>query len=521
MRAHGRRSLRDMEARVALVALAAAVAAACSPEGATMGGLLSGQSIDQVTRSGSGYTPAVLPDPSDTVIRGWAKSLAGGTMSFFGNGQILSDAEATVTPEGSFQRAFPGTAEYRGFVMWGTLGDRVVAGVLPELPRQPTVFHEEHVIDIFTPPYGHASLADVNDATTVVAMVISARARQSGFGLAALERTTIAATLDDVVAELGDDGSPVLTFAKMVKTLDLAAGATTSGQGVFVRDGFTGAGSFLNRAWLLGHDVDYDGDAQHMADKSTAPFDAALEAAAASIDLALCYQPGVMPVVFHVDLREGTLNRNCAAVDAYKWSSKQSGKTAFFTGGVHPDCPICGPDRTTGCLTEDQVDEVNQLLGNWVPNQVPMFDDGTHGDANAGDGVWTVSFVLPYIETATSTGGAGVRLGYKYTYGLPGQGWTDSEEWPGNQRLFEVEDLSGDHIATRYDIFGDEAANKDKVNALKPSKGGCGTIAWEAGRDPECAGDSRENMIDTDGDCSPDAWDDPAPIVPLTVSCDS
>jgi MazG family protein len=55
-----------------------------------------------------------------------------------------------------------------------------------------------------------------------------------------------------------------------------------------------------------------------------------------------------------------------------------------------------------------------------------------------------------------------VRLAYKYTFGLEGQGWTDSEEWPGNQRLLELEDLTGDHRVTRWDLFGDEAAKSDE-----------------------------------------------------------
>ena len=126
---------------------------------------------------------------------------------------------------------------------------------------------------------------------------------------------------------------------------------------------------------------------------------------------------------------------------------------------------------------------------------------------------------LPYIDVAASPDGAGLRIGYKYTFGLPGQGWTDSQEWPGNQRLLELADLNDDHLIIRHDIFGDEAANKDKVNALAPAKGGCGVILWEADSDPGCAGDSRENLVDSDGDCVPDTWPDASTAVALTVAC--
>jgi len=44
-------------------------------------------------------------------------------------------------------------------------------------------------------------------------------------------------------------------------------------------------------------------------------------------------------------------------------------------------------------------------LGGLVPNQVALYDDGTHGDQRAGDGVWTYSAALP----------PGTRLPYVYT----------------------------------------------------------------------------------------------------------
>ncbi len=37
----------------------------------------------------------------------------------------------------------------------------------------------------------------------------------------------------------------------------------------------------------------------------------------------------------------------------------------------------------------------HDLLGNWVPNKVRVFDDGTHGDLVANDSIWTLEVQLP------------------------------------------------------------------------------------------------------------------------------
>jgi len=78
-------------------------------------------------------------------------------------------------------------------------------------------------------------------------------------------------------------------------------------------------------------------------------------------------------------------------------------------------------------------------LGNWVPNKIPMFDDGTHGDARAGDGIWTREVKLPEGETVL----------YKYTNsGVPGQ-WGASDEAPGLNRRLKVR-----RELVVHDVFG-------------------------------------------------------------------
>ena len=165
------------------------------------------------------------------------------------------------------------------------------------------------------------------------------------------------------------------------------------------------------------------------------------------------------------------------------------------------------------------VDQVNEILGKWRPNLVQMYDDGTHGDAVRGDNVYTLVLDLPYLPIAGSPHGRGFRIGYKYTWGLPGQGWTGSEEWPGNQRILEIVDVNGDGVVVRHDVFGDETSNKDKANLLSPQNGGCGVNFFEDEKREGCAHDTWENMIDTDGDCQPDSWPSKGPVTPIVGDC--
>jgi alpha-amylase/alpha-mannosidase (GH57 family) len=81
-------------------------------------------------------------------------------------------------------------------------------------------------------------------------------------------------------------------------------------------------------------------------------------------------------------------------------------------------------------------------LGNWTPNTVRLFDDGTHGDAAAKDGIWTIELQFP----------VGSEIQYKYTNsGEPGM-WQPSEEFAQSNRAFTVED--GTDTMIRHDEFG-------------------------------------------------------------------
>lgn len=79
-------------------------------------------------------------------------------------------------------------------------------------------------------------------------------------------------------------------------------------------------------------------------------------------------------------------------------------------------------------------------LGEWVPNTVAMYNDGTHGDEIAGDCVWSLMVDLP----------RNAEIHYKYTLGGR-KGMWDGDECPGKHRTLVVND--GDRIVIR-DEFG-------------------------------------------------------------------
>jgi hypothetical protein len=84
-----------------------------------------------------------------------------------------------------------------------------------------------------------------------------------------------------------------------------------------------------------------------------------------------------------------------------------------------------------------------ERLGNWKPNIIPLYDDGTHGDKSAGDGIWSLLVDMP----------VGVEVQYKYTNnGTPGV-WAPGEEFPLRNRTFRAESSSPTPTILR-DIFG-------------------------------------------------------------------
>jgi hypothetical protein len=83
-------------------------------------------------------------------------------------------------------------------------------------------------------------------------------------------------------------------------------------------------------------------------------------------------------------------------------------------------------------------------LANWTPNKVRMFDDGTNGDAKAGDGIWSLAFTFP----------AGTRVEYKYTNSGAVGVWSPSEEFPVANRTLVVSPRAGEAALFTKDRFG-------------------------------------------------------------------
>lgn len=438
-----------------------------------------------------------LPDVQDNVIHGVVAAGKAEVKAAVG-GKIIKGVSATANANGEFELHLPGVQTFTGLVLSAMAANGQYLDLVPNVPAQASVFNGEAMLALSSLNWSYPQV-DLN--STAAALLIRGKLLLEGKTMNSLSVHAIAQAQADLKNLSGSDPG-VKAFFDYVGTL---------------MQGSAGKGPLFT---LNLPDKATTGDLLSQAlDDSKQAFTDKLTKAAAAFHFHVCYSKSQIAVVFMVNMSAGQKDGNCQAVNTFDWAKNEPGKHVYITGGVHKTTPICGKDRNTACLTQAQVDQVNKVLGNWVPNQVRMYDDGTHGDAEAGDSIYTITFKLPYIPLDASPDHRGVRLGYKYTFGHAGQGWTDSEEWPGNQRLIELEDVNGDGIVTRYDIFGDETSNKDKANQLTPANGGCGVDLWETDKRSKCGHDTWENRVDTNGDCKPDSWAKPGNVSAITVSC--
>lgn len=313
-----------------------------------------------------------------------------------------------------------------------------------------------------------------------------------GDGVTTGTRTVIRADFDSATANPAQE---LLGMVERILTrFDANSGATDPyffGVPV-LSDAFVVTTSPLETDWLFQSPLDYDGDG--VSENTTADFDAKLGEVAELYDPEGCPDPVKVRVVFTVDFTSGTQDGNCAVVNRFKWAVDEPGKQMFFVGWVHVDSPIQDP-------------VVGALLGGGVPNQIPMYDDGTNGDEVSGDGIWTVSFGVP----------KGIRVGYKYTWGMRGAPWTGSEEWPGNSRLLEVVDVNADDLVYRRDVFGDEATNKDRMNLFNGLPGN--VIDWITDLHA-CGPEVHEQRFTPHVACQCGAaWATPNSVGPITIAC--
>ncbi|HEY4219805.1 MAG TPA: Ig-like domain-containing protein, partial [Myxococcota bacterium] len=194
-------------------------------------------------------------------------------------------------------------------------------------------------------------------------------------------------------------------------------------------------------------------DALALASVEPSQYSAALEAAVDASLVPIVCDPSQILVMFTVDASGQGKDGNGAP--QFIRQPPKEGKI-FLGITLDPTSPV--------------PDSAGALRPRLTPNdpETEMLDDGSNGDEVAGDGVFTKTLALP----------RGMRVLYKYTDGSPNEGFTNTEEWPGNARILVVDDVltnsgSGqpDCLVVRRDTFGDEASNKDFVN-LNAKKGG-------------------------------------------------
>jgi len=450
----------------------------------------------------------LLPDAADNVVTGTVEHAPDGTAvkAFLATGEALEGIIGSVQ-DGSFSIRFPGNTGYSGVYLDARWTSGQALAIVPNLPRQVSVLDPERVIALGQDAPGMSPLSAKSTAFT---LALWGKALSENKAPSSLSPGVIRESSAMLAGQHQAGNTAVTDFVDLVGSLldgvgDLAGfpfpGAPGTGAGVV---------DLVDSEFVSGIDG-----------VTVESFEESLLMATGEVDVESCLAADKIRVVFLVDMRAGARDGNCNDADPFKWASDTPDKTMYFNGGVHETTPVCNnKGEESACLADATVDAANKTLGNWVPNTIQMYDDGTRGDVVKGDAIYTLSLELPFFSTGSLvSGGRGVRLGYKYSWGQPGDGWTETEEWPGNQRLLELTDLNGDGIVTRMDVFGDEASNKDKANGLSPANGGCGVNFWEDDMKQGCGHDTRENMVDTDGDCIPDSWPQPGSASPVTVDC--
>ena len=237
---------------------------------------------------------------------------------------------------------------------------------------------------------------------------------------------------------------------------------TTATSASFAHATLIGGTSPLSADWLVkqrdfGDPVDYTGDGA--ADLTTTAFDTLLGTVAMLYKPEGCPDPTRIRLVFTVDFNPGCQSGSGGPLNRFLWTTDKPGKQMFFVGWIHMESGFQNP-------------AIGKLLGNGVPNILAMHDDGTNGDEVAGDGTYTIYFDVPRDPLGVKK----LRIGYKYTWGFQGQQWSGSEEWPGNSRIIQVDDMNGDGFVYRRDVYQDEASNKDKSNL---NAKGSGSLGWD------------------------------------------
>jgi len=385
---------------------------------------------------------------------------------------FLVDAAGEATPafesrveNGTYEAGFVAQG-YSGVRIRAVQGAAVLEAFLPEMEF-------EHVLEGM----------DLSAESTASVKLIEGFMGPAGLTLSSLSDNNLCIA-QKKLAVYYDDGGPQTELATIMgrvldkanKTVDTT---TYTFQSPVVSATSEVETSALNPNWLARNAFDYD--ASGTLNQTTDAFDAVFLAALPAVDLSAPPDPSLTRTVFSVDFNEGKLNGACGEINRFKWVRDEPGRQMYFVGGIHQTSPVQDP----------QIDAMLGNRGGWTPNQIRMYDDGSHGDETASDNIWSISFDLP----------PGIRIGYKYTWGRQGDLWTGTEEWPGNQRILQVSDLNADGYVYRIDNFADEGSNKDLGN-LNPAAGG--SLDWGEDINGDGYPEAREAPVDADGNfCGP------------------
>ncbi len=316
---------------------------------------------------------------------------------------------------------------------------------------------------------------DMGVSSTAAAQIVERYAVRERQSLASTPPVTLQAVLDNA----GGDEERVAAFRALVGDV-FAVLDPTSGDPGFDR---SSAGA--------------DAGALGTAGVEPAAYAAALEAAVDAALVPIVCDPSQVNVLFAVDASGQAKDGNGAA--QFLRQPPKEGKV-FLGITLDPASPV--------------PDSAGTLRPRLTPNDplTELLDDGTNGDEVAGDGVFSKVLGLP----------RGMRVLYKYTDGSPNEGFTGTEEWPGNARILQIEDVltsspSGqpDCLVIRRDSFGDESSNKNFVNLNARLGGG------DLGYDDDLGGEvfalpSEGTLLPNVGLASADVRDH-APLTPAGI----
>ncbi|MFO0750304.1 MAG: hypothetical protein U1F43_32235 [Myxococcota bacterium] len=401
-----RLSLFSCAASASLLACLGALDAGCGIDGQIWGRLTS-----------SNYKQ---PPPAGTqTVTGVSTLLgAGASVEFFTPNGIALDQAASTDADGKFSVGFPATTSYEDTIVVASNAGQEAWGIIPQVPAKKSVQEASLTIPMGTDipdaegnPVVVPFMDDLDADATLATLLLLAKGHLSvpETSLSTLSPDAVVSALEEIENLIGDGDTRILPLQAMLGRL-LASGATVAPP---LRPFPTGDQSYLEGSTLAAT-TDYTGDGT--PDTTSEAFDDALKLAIGALAFDVCYSPDTIRVVLIVDFNEGKTDRNCSVINRFKWIPDPSNKTMFITGALHETTPNCDTDPQP-CLDSATFDAAGQLMGNWSPNITPMYDDGTHGDAVAGDNPWTIiTFDLPWFDagrrlragcaSATSTPGA-------------------------------------------------------------------------------------------------------------------